>query len=108
MTVLLFAYGTLQDEEVQEYVFRRSLNGQADTLTGYVISDKKIYGRYLVLQPGGDPEDEVQGMVYELGDGDLQKADVYEGPAYTRVLLPMKSGYQAWVYLEKTSSVQTE
>lgn len=104
MTTLLFAYGTLQDEAVQEYVFHRSLKGQADTLTGYIISAKKMYGRYLVLQPGENPEDEVQGMAYELGDGDLQKADVYEGPAYARIQVSLKSGHQAWVYLEKTSS----
>lgn len=104
MTALLFAYGTLRDEQVQKYVFHRSLKGQADTLTGFVISTKKMYGSYLVLQPGRNPEDEVQGMAYELGDGDLQKADVYEGPAYARVLVSLKSGHQAWVYLEKTSS----
>lgn len=108
MKALLFSYGTLQDEAVQEYVFRRSLKGQADTLPGYVISEKKMYGRYLVLHPGGNPEDEVQGMVYELADGELLKADVYEGPAYTRVPVSLKSGRQAWVYVEKTGSEQTE
>lgn len=108
MKEYLFAYGTLQDTAVQEYVFQRALEGQPDALSGYVISAKKMYGRYLVLEPGHKPGDEVHGMAYRLGAQDLLKADVYEGPAYSRIRLSLKSGRMAWVYLEKTRAEQVK
>jgi gamma-glutamylcyclotransferase (GGCT)/AIG2-like uncharacterized protein YtfP len=108
MKEYLFAYGTLQDTAVQQYVFQRPLEGQPDTLPGYVISTKKMYDRYLVLEPGHKAGDEVHGMSYRLGAQDLLKADVYEGPAYTRIRLSLKSGRMAWVYLEKTRAEQAE
>jgi gamma-glutamylcyclotransferase (GGCT)/AIG2-like uncharacterized protein YtfP len=108
MKEYLFAYGTLLDAAVQEYVFQRTLEGQQDALPGYVISAKKMYDRYLVLEAGHKPEDEVHGMSYRLGAQDLLKADVYEGPAYSRIRLSLKSGRIAWVYLEKTRTEQAE
>ncbi len=97
----LFAYGTLQDSEVQRYVFHRNLEGRPDTLRGYRISEKKMYGRYLVLEATKNPGDEINGMAYGVTRPELLKADVYEGPAYKRIPVSMESGLKAWVYVEK-------
>jgi len=40
--VNLFSYGTLQEEPVQRTTFGRTLQGQPDALTGYVVSRVKI------------------------------------------------------------------
>lgn len=101
MTEYLFAYGTLQESDVQEYVFRRILEGEADILPKYRISDKKMYGRYLVLEPSGKEQDQVEGRAYALEQEELLLADVYEGPAYKRIPVSLKSGRRAWVYMEK-------
>ncbi len=101
MDDLLFAYGTLLDSDVQQYVFQRTLEGVPDLLPRFVISPKKMYGRYLVLQPTGNEEDEVTGKAYRLHRSELLMVDIYEGPAYKRVIVSLKSGQRAWVYIEK-------
>lgn len=108
MTEFIFTYGTLQDEAVQRYVFRRVLSGGEDVLPSYTISDKKMYGRYLVLEPTGKQKNEVAGRVYALSGTELLKADVYEGPAYKRIAVSLKSGRRAWVYVERTREERTE
>jgi gamma-glutamylcyclotransferase (GGCT)/AIG2-like uncharacterized protein YtfP len=101
MTERLFAYGTLRETDVQQYVFGRILDGIADSLQGYVLSQRKMYGRYLVLEPGNLHEDEMEGVAYALSTSELLKADIYEGPAYKRIRLQLKSGCLAWVYVAK-------
>lgn len=102
MTEYLFTYGTLQEEDVQKYVFRRVLSGGEDVLPCYSVSNKKMYGRYLVLEPTGKQENEVAGRVYALSGAELLQADIYEGPAYKRIAISLKSGRRAWVYVERT------
>ena len=104
MNELLFAYGTLKEADVQKYVFGRILDGMADTLQGFVISERRMYGRYLVLEKGSDTSAAIQGMCFALSKSELLKADIYEGPAYKRVALSLKSGAVAWVYIEKDGS----
>ena len=108
MSHYLFAYGTLNEADVQQYVFQRVLNGTPDTLSGYLIAAKKMYGRYLVLEASGDPSDEINGVAYVLSLGELLKADIYEGPEYTRIQVLLKSGTTAWVYVEKNGPMQVE
>jgi hypothetical protein len=73
----------------------------ADTLPKFRISNRKMYGRYLVLEATDNPSDTVQGISLQLKKEDLLKADVYEGPAYKRILVTLKSGRKAWLYVEK-------
>lgn len=108
MRTCLFSYGTLNDPMVQEYVFQRVLTGEEDALRGYAISNKKMYGSYLVLEHTGNNEDEVAGKVYALSDEELRKADVYEGPAYRRISIVLKSGCKAWVYVERITKTLRE
>jgi gamma-glutamylcyclotransferase (GGCT)/AIG2-like uncharacterized protein YtfP len=100
MTEHLFAYGTLREADVQHYVFGRVLDGREDRLQGYVLSQRKMYERYLVLEIGDPEGDEIEGITYTLNNAELLKADIYEGPAYKRIEVLLKSGLSAWVYME--------
>ena len=101
MNNFLFAYGTLNDPEVQQYVFQRILEGEEDLLPCYRISNKKLYGRYLVLEHTGNEGDTISGCIYRVDSRELVKADVYEGPAYNRINVVLGSGREAWVYVER-------
>ncbi len=100
MNLYLFAYGTLRELAVQEYVFQRKLHGEPDFLPCFVISSKKIYENFLVLEFTDNTRDKVAGIVYTLDKQELLKADVYEGPAYKRIKATLQSGREAWVYVE--------
>lgn len=98
----LFTYGTLQDKQVQHYVFGRVLKGTQDTLTHFRWFENAVYGRYPLVRFSGNKDDEVVGVVYEVNQDDLQVCDVYETSAYQRELFELKSGVNAWVYVEKS------
>ncbi|MBT9187318.1 gamma-glutamylcyclotransferase family protein [Zobellia russellii] len=95
----LFTYGTLQDPYIQQRVFGRSLKGGPDVLNGFRISPEKIMGRYLVAEETKGAEDRIEGVVYELEQNELTKADQYEGAAYKKKKVGLKSGKTAWVYI---------
>ncbi|WP_421810632.1 gamma-glutamylcyclotransferase family protein [Flagellimonas sp.] len=98
----LFTYGTLQDLQVQQYVFGRILDGQPDFLLGFKKMENAVYGRYPLVIQTGKIEDKVEGKVYEVSEIDLKKADIYETSAYSRKIFPLESGLQAWVYVENS------
>lgn len=107
--MLLFAYGTLQDRAVQMANFGRELLGRPDSLTGYalrniVIADPQVVAlsgttRHKIAQPSSNPVDEVAGTVYTISAEELAAADRYEVSDYTRVLVTLKSGAEAWIYV---------
>jgi hypothetical protein len=109
--VLLFSYGTLQQEDVQIATFHRRLTGVADALPGFrlgvlTISDPDVVGvsgaaEHLVAIPSREDADEVPGVVFEITPEELRAADVYESADYTRVLVRLKSGTQAWLYVAR-------
>lgn len=96
----LFTYGTLQDLSIQKQVFGRTLAGIQDVLYGYRISLEKIMGRYLVIEKATNKESKIEGIVYELQDSELLKVDLYEGEAYKKIKVVLKSGKSAWVYVK--------
>lgn len=106
---LLFSYGTLRDPGVQRGNFGRELGGRADALPGYrlghlEITDPEVVAlsgtaTHPVASPTGNPADRVEGVVFEITDAELTAADGYEVAAYRRVLCPLASGSQAWVYV---------
>ncbi|NAY92625.1 gamma-glutamylcyclotransferase [Muricauda sp. JGD-17] len=98
----LFTYGTLQDLQVQEYVFGRILHGYKDCLLGFKKMENVIYGRYPLVIRTENSEDKVVGKVYETELLDLEKADIYETSAYKREKFKLESGKEAWVYLENS------
>ncbi|MGX1931339.1 gamma-glutamylcyclotransferase family protein [Flagellimonas sp. 2504JD4-2] len=98
----LFTYGTLQDIQVQQYIFQRKLKGQPDSLRGFKRMDNAVYGRYPLVVRTNNPQNTVEGQVYEVSMEELSKADIYETSAYSRIKLTLESGIEAWVYLENS------
>jgi gamma-glutamylcyclotransferase (GGCT)/AIG2-like uncharacterized protein YtfP len=108
---MLFSYGTLQNEAVQYGTFGRKLNGQVDSIVGYVldsieICDPKISslsGKNIhpIIKFTGDPTNTVLGCVFEISEEELQQADTYEIANYKRVCVPLLSGLTAWAYVAK-------
>jgi hypothetical protein len=105
---LLFSYGTLQQPAVQMATFGRLLTGHADQLVGFEQSVLEIRDSEFVAKSGkahhaivrrsdGDGS-RVSGMVFEVTDAELASSDAYEPAGYARVLAPLASGKQAWVY----------
>jgi hypothetical protein len=107
--VLLFAYGTLQDKKVQMANFGRELAGRADWLPGYATSltairDPAVVAtsgktHHVIAEHSANPSDEVPGTVFEITAEEPLAADRYEVSEYTRVLVTLKSGAPAWVYV---------
>jgi gamma-glutamylcyclotransferase (GGCT)/AIG2-like uncharacterized protein YtfP len=110
-TVLLFSYGTLQNKDVQIANFGRELTGCEDALPGYArrmvgVADPKIAAltgesHYANVEPSSNPEDAVIGTAFEITEQELAAADQYEeGAQYRRILVTLRSGHQAWVYVQ--------
>lgn len=110
-TEKLFTYGTLRDEDVQLDIFGRRLEGNADVLPGYTLKMIEIQDQDFVVKSGtaihrnlqftGDSSDFVEGAVYSVTHQELEQADAYEPDGYERVLVQLRSGARAWVYLNK-------
>jgi Gamma-glutamyl cyclotransferase, AIG2-like len=108
----LFSYGTLQAAEVQISTFGRALNGKPDALVGYRLAMIKIHQPDFVALSGAEDHrnlkftglasDIVEGTVLKVTKQELEQADAYEaGADYQRVLVELKSGLNAWVYLHR-------
>ncbi|BAL26846.1 gamma-glutamylcyclotransferase family protein [Azoarcus sp. KH32C] len=107
---LLFSYGTLQQENVQQATFGRLLSGRSAELVGYSLSMIAIDDPEVVKTSGkthhpivgftGVQHDRVAGTVFDVTQTELEHADKYEVAAYKRVLAPLTSGEEAWVYVD--------
>ena len=107
----IFSYGTLQDEAVQIENFNRKLDGAKDSLKGFTLKMIAISNPEVVRISGkthhptlvqtDNATDEVQGMVFEITQEELQKADTYEDADYERTGVELASGKKAWVYIQK-------
>jgi gamma-glutamylcyclotransferase (GGCT)/AIG2-like uncharacterized protein YtfP len=65
-----------------------------------VLSGESTYAN---AELSSNPEDSVSGTVFEVTEQELAAADQYEeGADYGRILVTLKSGDQAWVYVKKT------
>jgi gamma-glutamylcyclotransferase (GGCT)/AIG2-like uncharacterized protein YtfP len=106
--VLLFSYGTLRQPEVQLATFGRLLAGRPARVVGYrldwlTITDPAVIATsgsdrhpLLLPDPAADP---VAGTVFEITMDELLAADEYEVDDYARVLVPLDTGEEAWVYV---------
>jgi hypothetical protein len=105
----LFSYGTLQTAAVQLATFGRRLEGKPDILVGYSLTMTRIQDQNFVAVSGtahhriiqftGIASDLVEGMVFALSKKELIQADAYEPVGYKRVLARLRSGMNAWVYV---------
>ena len=99
----LFAYGTLQDKDVQENLFGRILHGTPETLIGYELNEIQIeeeFGieHYPIIMETSDSRDTINGILYEVTMRELQQVDLYEGLHYKRVEVTLQSNQKAWAY----------
>lgn len=109
-TVLLFSYGTLQQENVQLSSFGRRLEGTPDAMPGWrqgeiEITDPEVIRasgkRFHPIVEPGDAADRVAGTVFRITAAELAAADAYEVSDYKRILVPLQSGLEAWVYVRR-------
>jgi gamma-glutamylcyclotransferase (GGCT)/AIG2-like uncharacterized protein YtfP len=112
---LLFSYGTLQQDNVQQSTFGRLLQGQKDELPGFEPSFVEIEDPQIVAMSGkthhanatynGRQDSRVSGTVFEITDAELAAADQYEQlAAYKRIPATLASGRRAWVYVDARSA----
>ena len=112
----LFSYGTLQVLQVQLDTFGRPLQGQADSLTGFVLAQVRITDpavisssdSHPILRYTGKPQHEITGTVFALTESELQAADQYEVDDYQRVAVRLASGIQSWVYVSAAEASMIE
>ena len=110
-TERLFSYGTLQTEPVQLATFGRTLSGSPDAVAGYRLRMVQITDQDFVAMSGaeyhrsleftGSTFDVVEGTVFSLTQQELEQADAYEPAGYERVKVYLRSGTEAWVYINQ-------
>jgi Gamma-glutamyl cyclotransferase, AIG2-like len=109
-TIRLFSYGTLQLASVQIALFGRLLEGSADAMPGYLYSMVEITDPDVIAKSGktshpivtysGNPEELVEGTVFQVTEAELFAADVYEVADYKRIKVRLRSGIDTWVYVK--------
>lgn len=107
----LFSYGTLQKEQVQLETFGRILQGAKDILSGYQlnileITDPEVLRKsgqkyHPVLTFSGNDNHEVEGVLFEVTEGEILQADEYEVNDYKRIETVFKSGKIGFIYVGK-------
>lgn len=105
----LFSYGTLQNEEMQVKLFKRTLSGTPDILKGYKVVILEIKDEAFLangedkfqrtLVPTNNENDFIRGTALELTPEELLKADSYEPANYKRIKVTLASGIEAWLYV---------
>ena len=65
-----------------------------------VIAWILLVGAFAIVAFTGRDTDGVAGTVFEVTADELQRADRYEVAAYRRVSVTLRSGRQAWVYVD--------
>ena len=104
----LFSYGTLQQDNVQLETFGRLLEGQAEVLLGYELSEVRITDPAVLKASGKEfhpilrpthAKMKVTGTVFDITEDELKQADAYEVGDYVRVAAGLESGRVAWVYV---------
>ena len=106
----LFSYGTLRYKKVQIETFGRELHGKKDKLIGYKISMIKINDQdvisksdeseHPIIEYTGNNKDIVKGVLFNINDEELIKADSYEVKEYERIRVILKSKEKGWVYIK--------
>ena len=107
----LFSYGTLQFKKVQQDTFGRILNGKKDILRCYKLKELIIRDQNVINSSGinthpiiyytGEKKDFVNGILFNVTELEIIRADSYEVSEYKRVKVKFESGDSGWVYIEK-------
>jgi gamma-glutamylcyclotransferase (GGCT)/AIG2-like uncharacterized protein YtfP len=101
---LVFAYGTLQEPNVQRTIFGRLLRGASDELLGAELTVATDRIPHANLTFNGRNDSRVNGTAFSISQSDLGTADRYEQAAdYGRIEVTLVSGRRAWVYVADDS-----
>ncbi len=109
-SVSLFAYGTLQQANVQLTTFGRLLDGRQDALTGFTLAPITITDPAVIAASGlavhrvarrsDIPTAPIPGMVFSITQDELEAADVYEANVCVRIEIQLASGARAFAYID--------
>jgi hypothetical protein len=99
---LLFSYGTLQQQSVQQSTFGRLLTGRSDALVGYSQSLLRIEDAAVLAASGlshhpivrfsGDARDRIEGTVFEVSDAELARPTPTKSPTTSGCWPPWHRG----------------
>ncbi len=106
----LFSYGTLQLDSIQRSLFGRTVSGQPDSLPGFEQAQLRIEDaaeaaalgktHHAIAKFTGNPAHQIAGTALRVTADELLRADAYEPPEYKRAKVVLRSGTQAWVYVD--------
>ena len=104
---LLFSYGTLQKSETQLELFGRHLRGWTDVLEGFTTAEIEIDDEEFLAKGEGSKQltavaysgGVINGMVFEITPEEIAMIDEYEPHNYERIVVTLRSGKRAWLYL---------
>jgi len=101
----VFAYGHLQNDEIQMRVFKKIINGHREVLKGYTISDKMVADKFPAKESSGplttDVDGGLEGTVLSLTETQLKLVDAFEGNLYERMQVLLLSGLKVWIYIAR-------
>ena len=97
--IVLFSYGSLQQQEVQLSLYKRVLKGDEDQLKGFKLTEELLYDQYPIIIETKDNTDLISGFVFEITLEELKFTDDYEGEHYRRIQVKLESGREAWCYV---------
>ena len=108
---LVFSFGTLRQESVQQTLYGGTVPTVPDSLVGWRLTTVRITDPAVIeasgsdLHPGiersGDGADRVDGGVLTLDDAGLAATDRYESVGYERTSVVLASGREAWIYVPR-------
>ena len=114
MKQYLFSYGTLQLENVQKETYGRILSGNIDILKNYKIEQLEISDTNVFAKSGqkfhpiaiktDNPNDKIEGTIFEITKDELWETDKYEVFDYERILETFVSGKEAWIYIKRVKA----
>lgn len=95
----LFLYDNLTNPKTQHDLFGRIFPMVSDSLEGYKKIELIVPGKNVITARVHAPST-LEGMVIEVTDDDIAKLQAQK-PLFTKELLLLKSGEQAWVFLQR-------
>jgi len=99
MNCYVFAYGTLLDEEIRNYILGYKTTVLRAQLKGFRKSSILLAGvKYPAIKEDPDNNQTVDGAYFSINEKDLELIDQYESSAYSRIRVRLENGIQAWTY----------
>jgi gamma-glutamylcyclotransferase (GGCT)/AIG2-like uncharacterized protein YtfP len=90
----------MQTSERQMQVLGRTITGRQDILKGFKLIEKQGIDAPFAVK-STDPENVVEGTLYNISFVDLFHLDEYEQQFNTtRIKAELESGMMAWIYID--------